>query len=276
MRDIVESLLPLATSALLTEARLAGFARENGELRKEIQALFESQLEFQGPQGPVGPQGLPGPAGQNGLSGAAGAQGPVGPTGPQGPQGAQGPRGDQGSVGPMGSQGVAGPVGVAGPAGATGPEGPKGDAGPSGPQGAPGVQGVQGPKGDQGPAGPEGNVAIFTSPSYQYSAYAELAIDHNLARLPRFVQCYLECVSPDAGYQTGDRIVISPSVQSSDFAMMGYGMGNGTVSGFTIRIAATQFVLRFAGADMWVVSGPYGNGFVQTNPYSWRISVEAF
>lgn len=54
---------------------------------------------------------------------------PQGGIGPAGPAGAQGPRGLTGPAGPQGIQGPAGPQGIPGPAGAMGPQGPRGPQG---------------------------------------------------------------------------------------------------------------------------------------------------
>lgn len=99
-------------------------SRDEGELRKEIIKLQESQKNLQdyllkmsksGEKGVI--QGPPGPPGPPGTKGEIGMKGSPGPAGPPGPVGSGGSVGPQGKVGPQGDRGYPGPIGPAGPIG---------------------------------------------------------------------------------------------------------------------------------------------------------------
>lgn len=98
-------------------------SRDEGELRKEIIKLQQSQQDMQdyllkmsksGEKGVIqGPPGPPGPPGTKGEIGMKGGPGPVGSAGPPGPGGV-GPKGPPGPKGDRGYPGEKGPVGPIG------------------------------------------------------------------------------------------------------------------------------------------------------------------
>lgn len=116
-------------------------------------------LNFDIPQGylgPTGPKGEKGEPGIEGPRGEQGIQGPEGPKGERGEPGIQGSKGERGEPGPQGPQGEKGDQGIQGPQGEKGEQGPMGVPGEKGERGDPGPQGLRGERGEVGPPGPEG------------------------------------------------------------------------------------------------------------------------
>lgn len=105
----------------------------------------------------------------------------------------------------------------------------------------------------------------FESAQVAYTAGGSATLAHGLGQVPKIVQVELECVTAEAGYAIGQRVIIGSGYDD-----------NSQANGVAVSYDTTNINLRFGAATMATVLN-WGTGS-RTNitPANWRYRIKAY